>query len=45
MYLTENGASKTADIAEYIGLSPVRTRVILAEMAEVEFSGENRNRL
>ena len=45
MYLAENGASKASDIAQYIGLSPARTRVILGEMDEVQFQGENRNRV
>lgn len=34
-YLKENGESKTNDIAEYIGLSSARTRVIIAEMDDV----------
>lgn len=45
MYLAENGASKTSDIAEYIALSPARTRAILAEMNEVKLCGQNRNRV
>ena len=44
-YLTANGPSKTVDIAEYIGLSPARTRAILSEMPEIKFKGENRNRI
>lgn len=43
-YLGENGASKTKDIAAYIGLSPARTRAILAEMGNVEIIGTNTNR-
>lgn len=33
-YIKEHGRSRTADIAEYIALSEMRTRVILREMAE-----------
>ena len=40
----ENGLSKTSDIADYLDLSPARTRAILSEMEEIEFVGENRNR-
>jgi ATP-dependent DNA helicase RecG len=43
-YLQENGESKTSDIAEYIGLSPARTRAIIAEMGDVIGSGGNSNR-
>ena len=43
-FLMENGLSKTSDIADYLDLSPARTRAILSEMEEIEFVGENRNR-
>ena len=43
-FLTENGLSKTRDIADYLDLSPARTRAILSEMADIEVVGENRNR-
>ena len=43
-YLEKNGESKASDIAEYIGLSPARTRVLLNEMEEVVTIGKNRNR-
>ena len=31
-YLAQNGLSRTNDIADYLGLSPARTRAILGEM-------------
>ena len=43
-YLNAVGEAKTVDIAKKIGLSPVRTRVILANMPELEALGGNRNR-
>lgn len=43
-YLQENGESKASDISEYLGLSPARTRVIMAEMEDVEAVGGNSNR-
>ena len=43
-YLVQNGASKTSDIAEYIGLSPARTRALLSEIEGVEALGGNSNR-
>ena len=43
-FLEANGESKTAEIAEGIGLSADRTRVILANMEEVVSIGANRNR-
>ena len=43
-YLEEHGESKTNDIADYIDLSPARTRVILSEMEDVEAIGGNSNR-
>ena len=43
-YLRNVGEANTAIISEKIGLSPARTRVILANMDEVEALGSNRNR-
>ena len=43
-YLRRNGLSKTNEIAEAIGLSAARTRVILKEMPDVEHEGTNTNR-
>ena len=43
-YLRNVGGANTAIISEKIGLSPARTRVILANMDEVEALGSNRNR-
>ena len=43
-YLRANGESRTKDIAEGIGLSPDRTRVILANMTEIVAVGSNKNR-
>ena len=43
-YLSEVGEARTVEIAEAIGLSPDRTRVILAGMDELEALGSNRNR-
>ena len=43
-FLIENGLSKTSDIADYLDLSPARTRAILLEMEDIEIVGENRNR-
>jgi len=43
-YLQKNGESKASDISEDIGLSPARTRVIIAEMEDVEAIGGNSNR-
>ena len=43
-YLNEVDEAKTSDIAEHIGLSSDRTRVILANMDELEAKGSNRNR-
>jgi predicted HTH transcriptional regulator len=43
-YLTQHGESKTNDIADYIDLSPSRTRVILSEMENIEIIGTNTNR-
>ena len=44
IYLEQSGESKTSDIAEYIGLSPARTRALLNEMEDVMTIGGNRNR-
>ncbi len=43
-YLRIVGEAKTVDIAKEIGVSPDRTRVILAGMTELEARGSNRNR-
>ena len=43
-YLNEVEEARTAEIAEKLGLSPDRTRVILANMPELEALGGNRNR-
>ena len=43
-YLSENGPSKTSDIALYIELSPQRTRSILNEMPDTSYIGFNSNR-
>ncbi len=43
-YLREHGESKTNDIADYIELSPARTRAMLAEMGDVKSRGGNSNR-
>ena len=43
-YLQEQEVAKTRDIAELLGLSVARTRVILSEMGDVEAFGTNRNR-
>lgn len=43
-YLKDNGRSKCADIADFLGLSETRTRALLSDMTEVEIMGGNRNR-
>ncbi len=43
-YLQKQELAKTRDIAEVLGLSVARTRVILSEMDDVEALGTNRNR-
>lgn len=46
-YLKKNGSSKATDIAEYIGLSSARTRVLLSELTneeKVRTEGEGRSR-
>ena len=43
-YLEQNGLSKTSDIANYLGLSPARTRVILSNMQGVTYVGTTNNR-
>ncbi|HAX53005.1 MAG TPA: hypothetical protein DIW07_16485 [Lachnospiraceae bacterium] len=45
LYLQENGEAKTSDIADFIGLSAERIRVLLAEMSDVERIGRNRDRI
>lgn len=44
LYLQEHEIAKIRDIAELLGLSVARTRVILSEMGDVEAHGTNRNR-
>lgn len=43
-YLFEHGESKTNDIADFIELSPARTRAILMQMDDVKSCGGNSNR-
>ena len=43
-YLRQNGLSKTSEIAEYIELSPARTRALLSDMTDVVVEGANKNR-
>lgn len=43
-YLREYGESKTTDIADFIELSPARTRAMLSEMEDVRPIGANSNR-
>ena len=43
-YLKQHGISKTTDIAAAIELSPARTRVLLKEIAGVNYEGTNTNR-
>ena len=43
-YLLQSGEAKTKDIAEFLGLSTQRTRVILAMMDDIEIIGANKNR-
>lgn len=43
-YLRQNGLSKTSVIAEYIELSPARTRALLSDMTDVVVEGANKNR-
>lgn len=43
-YLAQHEEAKTNDIADYIGLSPARTRVIISEMENVDRIGTNTNR-
>ena len=43
-YLEKHGESKTSDIADYLDLSPARTRVILNNMDDIIAVGGNRNR-
>ena len=44
LYLQKRETAKTSDIAELLGLSMARTRVILSEMDDVETLGTNRTR-
>ena len=44
LYLQKHETAKTRDIAELLGLSMARTRVVLSEMDDVEAFGANRNR-
>lgn len=44
LYLQEHETAKTRDIAELLGLSVARARVILSDMNDVEALGTNRNR-
>ena len=43
-YLAQHGEAKTNEIADYIGLSPARTRAIISEMENIERIGTNTNR-
>ena len=43
-YLLQFGEAKTKDIADFLGLSAQRTRVILATMDAIERTGANKNR-
>ena len=43
-YLESHGQAKTVEIAEYLGLSPARTRAILKEMKDVVAIGVHSNR-
>ena len=43
-YLKQHGLSKNTDIAVAIELSPARTRVLLKEIAGVNYEGTNTNR-
>ncbi|MCQ2313485.1 MAG: hypothetical protein MJZ84_08595, partial [Paludibacteraceae bacterium] len=43
-YLLFTGLSKTSEIAEYIELSPARTRALLSDMTDVVVEGANKNR-
>lgn len=44
LYLQEHETAKTRDIAELLGLSVARARVVLSDMNDVEALGTNRNR-
>ena len=43
-YLEKHEEAKTKDIAEYLNLSPSRTRAILAKMKNIEAAGATTNR-
>lgn len=45
LYLQEHETAKTRDIAELLGLSVARARVVLSDMNDVEALGTNRNRI
>ena len=44
LYLQKRKTATTSDIAELLGLSTARTRVILSEMDDIETLGTNRTR-
>ncbi len=44
LYLQKHETAKTRDIAELLGLSVARARVVLSDMNDVEALGTNRNR-
>ena len=43
-YLVEHKEAKPKEIAEFIGLSPARTRAIISSMDEIEGIGNTSNR-
>ena len=43
-YLIQVGEAQTRDIADFLGLSTQRTRMILATMENIEATGANKNR-
>ena len=43
-YMAETGEATTAEIAARLGLSPARTRAILANMEEIEAVGATNTR-
>ena len=45
LYLQVHETAKTRDIAELLGLSVARARVVLSDMNDVEALGTNRNRI
>ena len=44
IYLRDHKEAKTKEIAEYLGLSQVRTRVIMRSMDDIEGTGHTSNR-